>query len=90
MDFGKDVFDLIMELISLYDFGRSACNKLMEKSQFEKNRSARTDISVQLQEKLHTFMVFVFFIRWQSQVPFSMRKKNDWIQNQSLYFFSSF
>ncbi len=56
MDFGKDVFDLIMELISLYDFGRSACNKLMEKSQFEKNRSARTDISVQLQEKLHTFM----------------------------------
>lgn len=57
MEFGKAAFDIIMELISAYEFGQSIYDKLTQKSQFEKNCCAKRSITTQLEDKLRSFMI---------------------------------
>lgn len=80
MEFGKAAFDIIMELISVYEFGQNIYGKLAKKSQFEKNCCAKRSISTQLEDKLRSFMInheedlfldsdwFCSFLKYQNPV----------------------
>ena len=46
MEFGKAAFDIIMELISAYEFGQNIYDKWTKKSLFERNCCAKRTYNI--------------------------------------------